>query len=200
MIDDTHGSGALGMDSSTETDKETRMSPEAVLEIISAETSDAALFPGSMREEWFFTYDLLMDQTTMSRFIKKMNVGKIVYLPHYRLSWPFYYPPQNSALPSLERTNHSEDVVWGIIFESKGKDFTELERFLRVPNRYHRSAIQVQDRGGRRFPAFTYVLTRQDDAPRKPSSVYRDKLIEIAADRQLPDEWLSILRGLEVEN
>ncbi|MBN2080999.1 gamma-glutamylcyclotransferase [bacterium] len=194
MTDEIQGSQSEG---NVET-AEARLSPEALLETLSAQTTEVALFPGSMREEWFFSYDVLMEQAAISRFIQKMNVCKVVSLPHYRLVWPFYYPPQGTALPSLERTNQSEDEVWGLIFSCRGKDFRDLERFLRVPNRYHRSAIQVQDRGGRRFPAFTYVLSRQDDVPSKPSAEYISKLIEVARERELPEAWLDQLAQVEV--
>ena len=176
----------------------TVLSPEAVLEDLGQQTNDVAMFPGSMRETWFFAYDMLLDQSTISRFVKKLNVGKIVSLPNYRLAWPYYFPPQSTALPSLERTNRDSDIVWGLIYDATGRDFAELERHLRVPNRYHRSAVFVIDRGGRRFPAFTYVLTLKDDVPGKPSADYRDRLVAAAAERSLPDEWLSQLRGLDI--
>lgn len=200
MTDDAQNSRMPEALETADAEAEPKLSPEAVLEVISAETSDAALFPGTMREQWFFAYDLLMEQATISRFILKMNVNKIVKLPHYRLEWPFYFPPLDTSLPTLERTNREEDEVWGLIYECRGKSFRELERFLRVPNRYHRAAVQVQDRGGRRFPAFTYVLTRRDEVPRKPSPEYRDRLVEIAAERELPTEWLAALRDVEVND
>jgi hypothetical protein len=199
-MDDAQNSRMPEVQESADADIEPKLSPEALLEVISAETSDAALFPGTMREQWFFTYDLLMDQATISRFILKMNVNKIVKLPHYRLDWPFFYPPLDTSLPSLIRTNREEDEVWGLIYECRGKDFRDLERFLRVPNRYHRAAVQVRDRGGRRFPAFTYVLTRSDEVPRKPSATFLDQLVEIAAERELPGEWLESLRAVEVQD
>lgn len=198
-MDDAQNSKLPEVQESTDAETEPSLSPEALLEVISAQTTDVALFPGSMREEWFFAYDTLMEQATISRFIRKMNINKIVKLPHYRLDWPFYFPPLKTSLPSLERTNREEDEVWGMIYECRGKDFRELERYLRVPHRYHRSAVQVQDRGGRRFPAFTYILTRRDEVPRRPSAEFRDRLVEIAAERELPTEWLSELREVEVD-
>ncbi len=172
-------------------------SPEAILELISQETADAALFPGSMREVWFFAYDLLMEQATISRFIKKMHIGRPVRLPHYKLEFPYYFPPQGTALPTLKRTNNENDEVWGFIYDAREKDFKELERYLRVPNRYHRSALQVQDRGGRRFPAFTYVLSIRDDVEHKPAPRYMEQLIAAATERKVPEEWLAKLRGWE---
>jgi len=198
-MDDAQKAGQPNTNDTPDADSEPRLSPEALLEVISAETSDVALWPGTMREQWFFAYDTLMEQAAISRFVRKMNVNKIVQLPHYKLVWPFYYPPLETSLPSLDRTNREEDLVWGMIYECRGKSFVELERFLRVPNRYRRASVQVQDRGGRRFPAFTYVLTRWDEVPRRPSGSYRDRLVEIAVERELPVEWLEQLRGIEVE-
>lgn len=198
MTDDTQAASTGEGSAEASSEAGSAISPETVLESLSQQASDVAMFPGSMRETWFFAYDVLLDQSTISRFVKKMNVGKIVSLPHYRLVWPYYHPPQNTALPTLERTNRDSDAVWGLIYDASDRDFQELERSLRVPNRYHRSAVQVVDRGGRRFPAFTFVLTLKDDVPGKPSAAYRDQLVAAAMDRSLPDEWLSQLRAMEV--
>ena len=59
--------------------------------------------------------------------------------------------------------------------------------------------FQVQDRGGRRIPAFTYVLTLHDDVHRPPAASYRDQLVAAACERKLPEEWLESLRNLKVE-
>jgi hypothetical protein len=173
-------------------------SPEAILETLSYEASDAALFPGSLREEYFFAYDLLLDPALISRHTKGLQVAKIVYVPNHRLVWPYFYPPMASALPSLERTNREGDTVWGILYDARKKNFGTLEQHLKVPNRYHRLAVNTIDRGGRRFPAFTYVLTPRDLVPGKPSTAYRDRLLAAAEARGLPEEWLASLRGEEV--
>lgn len=199
MIDDTRAADAGNASpDAAASEGGAVISPETLLEDLSQQADDAAMFPGSMRETWFFAYDLLLDQSTISRFVKKLSVGKIVSLQHYRLAWPYYFPPQETALPSLERTNREDDTVWGLIYDATGRDFQELERFLRVPKRYHRSAVQVRDRGDRLFPAFTYVLTLKDDVPGKPSADYRDRLVAAAAERSLPDEWLGRLRGMDI--
>jgi len=179
---------------------EGRATPEAILEHISQETSDAALFPGTMREVWYFAYDLMMEQATVSRFTKKMHIGKVVSLPHYKLEFAYHFPPQGTSLPTLTRTNNPDDVVWGFVYDAREKDFSEIERYLRTPHRYHRSAIQVQDRGGRRMPAFTYVLTLRDDVYRNPAKSYMDKVIAAGTERKLPKEWLDKLRDWETED
>ena len=175
-----------------------QMSPETLLETLSAQANEAAMFPGSLREEYFFAYDLLLDQSAVSRFVKGMQWAKNVSLPLHRLVWPYYYPPAGSALPSLLRTNRETDCVWGILYLATGRDFSKLARNLRTPNRYHRRGIICQDRGGRRFNAFTYVLTLQDDVMGKPSAAYMDNLIAAARERNLPEEWLEQLQAVEV--
>lgn len=174
------------------------LSPEALLETLSAQTSDVAMFPGSLRAEYFFAYDMLLDQATIARFTKGMQMSKIVSLTHHRLVWPYYSPPVGSALPSILRTNQEDDCVWGILYNARGKDLSALNTYLRVPNRYHRRGVITTDRGGRRFPAFTYVLSIHDDTLGKPSRDYLDRLLAAATERQLPDEWLAQLKALEV--
>jgi hypothetical protein len=174
-----------------------QMSPETLLETLGAQANDAAMWPGSLREDYFFAYDLLLDQSNVSRFVKGMPWAKNVYLPLHRLVWPYYHPPAGSALPSLLRTNREEDCVWGILYFATGRDLSLLARNLRTPNRYHRRGIITKDRGGRRFNAFTYVLTLQDDVMGKPSVSYKDRLIAAAEERKLPEEWLAELRAIE---
>lgn len=173
------------------------LSPETVLEELSFQASESALFPGSLREEYLFAYDLLLDQATVARFVKALQMVRIVRLPHHRLVWPYYYPPLGSALPSLLRTNRDDDSVWGVLYDARGKDFSALAQQLRVPNRYHRRAVITLDRGGRRFVAFTYVVTLHDPMMAQPSPDYLSQLVAAAAERGLPEEWLAALRATE---
>jgi hypothetical protein len=176
---------------------ESALSPESTLEALARQTNEAAIFPGSLREEYLFAYDLLLDQSTVGRFIKGPLAPRVVQLTNHKLVWPFYYHPAATALPSLLRTNLDEDAVWGVIYETKRKSLAPLEEYLRVPNRYHRRAVPVHDRGGRRFMAYAYVLSVQDPLPGKPSAEYRAKLAAAAAERSLPEEWLQTLQSLE---
>ncbi len=197
MIDnDNYPGGAPGSDDSDSADVEGQ-SPEALLAQLSQQASEAAMFPASTRTTHFFAYDTLLDQSTISRFVKGMLADKVVRLPHHKLIWPYYYPPRGTGLPSLARTNRPEDEVWGLLYDTRGKDFSELERYLRLPNRYHRVGVRPQDRGGRIFPAFTYILTIADDLPSKPSAQYRDELAAAALGRGLPEEWLERIKGME---
>jgi hypothetical protein len=174
------------------------VSPETLLETLGAQASEAALFPGSLREEFFFSYDLLLDQSTVSRFVKGMTVAHICVLRNHRLVWPYFYPPAGSCLPGLLRTNQDEDCVWGVLYRTAGKDLRALESYLRIPNRYHRRGVATMDRGGRRMAAFTYVLTLHDPVMGKPSKEYLERLVACATERGLPDEWLANLKALPV--
>lgn len=181
----------------TEQPGEAVLSPEAMLETLAHQANEAAIFPGSLREEYLFAYDLLLDQSTVGRFIKGPLAPRVVRLANHRLVWPYYYPPAGTALPTLLRTNRDEDAVWGVVYETKRKDMKALEEYLRVPNRYHRRAVPVHDRGGRRIMAFAYVLSVQDPLPSKPSADFREKLAAAATERSLPEEWLAMLQALE---
>lgn len=194
MIDD-QGSAEPGDAPASE--QEPASSPEAALQDMGAPVVETSLLPISTREFWFFVYDNLLSQSAVSRFTKGMHTGKIVSLPNYKLVWPYFHLPTQTALPSLERTNDAKDVVWGWLYDARGVDFSALDRQRRIPNRYHHSQVRVLDRGGRRFPAFTYVLTLQDETPGIPSKDYRDQLVAAATERNLPEEWLKQLRNIE---
>jgi hypothetical protein len=190
------GAGAEQPEESTEG----VLSPDALLEMLSLQASEAALFPGSLREEYLFAYDLLLDQAQVSRYVKALQAVKIARLPHHRLVWPYYYRPLGTALPSLLRTNRDDDHVWGLLYDARQKDFRALEKALRTPNRYHRRAVGVQDRGGRRYTAFTYMLTLRDPVMSKPSASYLEQLVACATERALPAEWLDALKSVPVSD
>lgn len=175
-------------------------SPEATLERIQGHVEGETILPGSTRKSWLFTYDTLMNPVVLNRYVKGVVPGKVVNLPSFRLTWPFNYPPQGTALPSLERQDGpAAGGVWGLIYDITKKDLTQLERYLRVPNRYHQRALNVVDRGGSKLPAVTYVLSASGGSPLAPSAAYRDELLAAARERELPGEWVSYLEGLTVE-
>lgn len=173
-------------------------SSSELLEQISAPISEETILPGSQRKSWLFTYDHLMHPSLLLRYVKGIVPGKVVRLPSFRLVWPFYYPPQESALPSLERVEAPQpgEGVWGIIYETTKKDLSQLERHLKVPNRYHARMVKAVDRGGEITPASTYVLSVSGGEPLAPSAAYRDELAGIARERGLPEEWIAELEKL----
>jgi hypothetical protein len=174
-------------------------SPEATLERIQGPVEGDTILPGSVRKVWLFTYDVLMNPAVLSRYVKGVVPGKVVNLPSFRLTWPFYYPPQETALPSLERQEGpTQGGVWGVIYDVTKKDLTGLERYLHAPHRYHQRALNVVDRGDFRYPAVGYVLSVSGGSPLAPSAAYRDELLTVARDRTLPEEWLGYLEELKV--
>jgi hypothetical protein len=173
-------------------------SPESALEQIQAPVHGEAILPGSHRKTWLFTYDTLMNPAVLTRFVKGIVPGKVVQLPSFRLVWPFNYPPQGTALPSIERHDGTGEGpgVWGVIYDVTKKDLTQLERYLHVPNRYHQRALNVIDRGDFRLPAVTYVLSVSGGSPLVPSATYREELLAGARTYDLPPDWLGYLEGL----
>ena len=83
-----------------------------------------------------------------------------------------------------------------LLYDARGVKFDKLDAHLRCPDRYHRRAVQVLDRGERRFSAFTYVLTVSDDKHNKPSADYLKHLVDTAKTRGLPDDWIDSLSAL----
>ena len=175
-------------------------SPETALEQIQGAVHGETILPSSNRKTWLFTYDALMNPATLSRFVKGIVPGKVVSLPSFRLVWPFHYPPQGTALPSIERSDGADGPgVWGVIYDITKKDLTLLERYLNVPNRYHQRGMNVVDRGEFRLPAITYILTATGGSPLAPSTAYRDTLVATSREYGLPEEWSTYLEGLKVE-
>jgi hypothetical protein len=158
-----------------------------------------SLIPGQTRKSWLFVYDGFINPALFNRYVKGIVPGKVVSIPSFRLTFPFYYPPANSALASIERDPAAGLGVWGVIYDVTKKDLTQLERYLHVPQRYHPRQVMVVDRGGFRLPATTYVLSVTGGSPLAPSAAYRDELLTSAMDRGFPDEWLGYLQSLSTE-
>lgn len=171
------------------------VSPEAALEALSQDVDNAVLHSIRTRKTWYFAYDLMLDQTVASRYVRGLKPGKVVRLPNHKLSFPYFYPPEGTSLASVARTNDDSDEVWGYLYEANEVDFKRLERHLKVPNRYFRKSLHVMDRGGRIMPAFTYTLVLADDEPQKPSEEYISQLAAAAKERGLPDKYIASLGG-----
>jgi hypothetical protein len=176
---------------------QTGSAPEQVLDVLQ-NVPEGALFWDDLESPlYLFAYDHLMDQAYISRFVRGLRPAKQVRLPHHRLCWPYYFPPQATAVPALERTNREEDEVWGILYQANHVDLSRLEEHMRVPNRYYRKSVIVMDRGDRRLAAFCYTLNHEPQDAGKPSPAYIQRLVEAAVVRSLPAEWISKLGAIE---
>lgn len=168
--------------------------PESAMGDLAGTAEETLLLPKSGKIPYFFAYDHHMDQAVVARYVKGLIPAKVVRASNYRIVWPWFYPPEGTALPSLQRSAGSD--VWGLLYDARGVDFAKLDTHLNCPNRYHRRAVQVLDRGDRRFSAFTYVLSVAEEGTHKPSEAYLTHLVETAESRGLPGEWLEKLKGL----
>jgi hypothetical protein len=173
--------------------------PEQVLDTLENIPEGELFWDDYVDPLYMFAFDHLMDQAYVSRFVRGLRPAKLVHLPHHRLCWPYYYPPQETAVPSLERTNDEEDRVWGILYQANKVDLSRLEEHLRVPNRYYRKSVIVMDRGGRRISAFSYALNQEATDSYKPSPAYLQRLVEAAEGRNLPGEWVAQLKSTTTE-
>jgi len=172
----------------------TKPSPESAMGDLAGSDAETLLLPKSAKMPYFFAYDSMMDQAIVARYVKGLIPAKVGRASNYRVAWPYFYPPDNTVLPSLQRSSSSS--VWGLLYEARGVDFTKLDKHLNCPNRYHRRALQVLDRGERRFSAFTYVLTLNENETRKPAPEYLQHLIATARTRGLPEDWIAELEQL----
>lgn len=193
MTDETtQQSGAAVADKET-----TGTAPEQLLDQLQHLPEGALFWDDLENPLYLFAFDHLMDQAYISRFVRGLRPSKQVRLPHHRLCWPYYFPPQGTTVPALERTNGEDDAVWGILYQANRVDFSQLEEHLRVPNRYYRKSLIVMDRGDRRMAAFCYALNQEPQNAGKPSAAYLGRLIEAAKTRNLPEDWIRLLEAIE---
>jgi gamma-glutamylcyclotransferase (GGCT)/AIG2-like uncharacterized protein YtfP len=183
----------------TETDVAVDDPQEALAELtkLTEQPDEDSFLPGDVRSDQLFVYDELLHPTVISRYLEHPRQRIICCMPMHRLIFPKFFPPKNSGLSSVVRSRTREDAVWGVTFDLANQDLKRLDRYKGVPNRYHLRAVVVQDRGGLKSVAMTYVISAPDKEPSKPSQEMRDTIVDGAFKRKLPEKYIESLRELE---
>ncbi len=187
----------------TEESVSTEIKPEEILEQIiksdaeAREHEEESIMPSSTSKKRLFIYDELLYTTILKRYLDKPHMEMRVRATRWRLNFPKFFPPINSGLPSIERTENSEGEVWGITIDISNQDLSKLNRYKGAPNRYHMRNIWVMDRGGLRYPAMCYVVSVPDEKPSKPSVEMLNSIIVGAKERRLPASYIEFLQSLE---
>lgn len=156
-----------------------------------------SLLPASLKVDRLFIYDELLDFEIIKRYLNNPRQEFLCYMQVHRVWFPKYFLPKNTGLASIERTPNSSDVVWGVTINITGQDLTRLERYKGAPNRCHIRNVVVFDRGERRYPAKTFVVSVPDPEPSKPSKEYLSLMVEGARGRGLPGDYVKSLEAFE---
>jgi len=166
-----------------------------LLEIDEEADTDAFLAPpGEVLR--LFVYDELLMSEILKRYLDKPHLEMIAQMQRHRLVFPKYFPPRKTGLPSIVRSLDREDVVWGITIDVTGQDVSRLDHYKRIPNRYHRRSVDIQDRGGLKYAAFTYAISYPDKEPSKPSAEIKGQMLAGARERNLPADYIAFLESI----
>jgi len=135
----------------------------------------------------YFAYGSNMNHVQMktrcpgSRFITK------VFLDGYKFVYDGYTTIRNGAvanvIPSIG------EIVWGGLFEINQDNLFALDCYEGYPTIYQRKELEVKDDNGKRYQAIVYLRNKKQIG--KPSSEYRNLIIQGARDCELPDKYIN---------
>ena len=178
--------------------------PDRVLEELlkseesAREKEQESIMPVHAAKKRLFVFDELLRPSILGRYLSKPHMEMIVKLVGFRLCFPKYFAPRKTGLASIERTNDSNDIVWGVTIDITNQDLTDLNRYKGAPDRYYLKSIWIKDRGDLRYPAVCYVVTVPDKEPSRPSKELLDDIVQGAIERMLPTEYVHFLRSIPV--
>ena len=119
----------------------------------------------------------------------------IASVSHYALTFSRWSRAWNSGTADIIPQKGSE--VWGVLYDLTLENLRRVDTFADYPHSYERLDILVHQQG-EVFPALTYVAIRQGIFA--PSKAYLDKMISGATKSNIPESYLSFLRGIKVND
>jgi hypothetical protein len=162
-----------------------------------AKPKGKAFMPGKEQVDRLFVFDELLCPEVAKRYLHLPRQDMLCYIPAHKLIFPKFFAPKGTGLPSIERVSDPAVALWGVTLDITGQDISRLEFYKGAPNRCHLRSVVVCDRGGRKYPARTYVVSVPDEEMSKPSKEFRSIIVEGARTRCLPEEHVSMLEALE---
>jgi len=150
----------------------------------------------------YFAYGSNLDLLQMAQRCPNAKVIGPAQLTNHRLCFPRSSPVRGCAVASIEP--HEGHVIWGVIYELDADDLHRLDSRegydpvnLAGVNRYEREEIVVAHKQGEKVDAVVYIAVPEDD-PGRPSSGYMRHIIEGAVAHSFPDDYIEMLRAVEV--
>jgi hypothetical protein len=162
-----------------------------------AKPKGKAFMPGKEQVDRLFIFDELLDPAIAKRYLHLPRQEMLCYIPSHKIIFPKFFAPKATGLPSIERVADPAAALWGVTLDITGQDISRLELYKGAPNRCHLRSVVVCDRGGRKYPARTYVVSVPDEEMSKPSKEFRSIIVEGARTRCLPEDHIKMLEALE---
>ncbi len=143
----------------------------------------------------YFAYGSNMEPTQMQARCPGSTSLGIACLSHYTLIFTRWSRSWNSGTADIMPEKGGE--VWGVIYDLTPDHLRRMDTFADYPNSYVRLDVPVT-LSGEVLPVFTYVAVRQGVFA--PSKEYLDKMISGAVANNIPESYLTFLRGIETHD
>ena len=146
---------------------------------------------------WYFAYGSNLDSGTFEGRRRMQPLShRVARLDGYRLVFDLPIGKGERAVANLAAA--PLDSVHGVAYQLSEGNADRLDRTEGVPHGvYDRLPVELFDRLGRRFEAFTYG-SRHRRAGRKPSARYMGLILSGARRYRLPDPYIEFLEAFEL--
>jgi len=116
-------------------------------------------------------------------------------LHHHKLDFNHKSKRWGGAVATIEEEEGNE--VWGVLWQLSIDDLPKLDKQEGVPKLYRRKEVEVDIEGSGLTKAVTYQLTVPKLDDRRPSKIYRQVILNGAAEHSLPDHYRKKLEDIE---
>ena len=119
----------------------------------------------------------------------------IAKLSEHKLDFNYFSQRWQGAAATV--IPHTEDHVWGVLWELDQEHEASLDRQEGVPSVYNRKQVEVECGDGARVTALTYFLIKPEEQDKRPSGVYKDVIVRGAEEHGIPPYYIDRLRSVE---
>ena len=145
--------------------------------------------------EKYFAYG---SNLSFIRFLSRCPSAKIIskaILKGYKLIFPLYDLNWKGGVAGISQDNSNH--VEGVIYEISYEDLKKLDTFEDVhKGDYYRKILPVILPDRTVINSWIYIANKMDGAPYKPSSEYKNTIINGAVEQQLSDEYIEMLKNI----
>ncbi|HMA65594.1 MAG TPA: gamma-glutamylcyclotransferase family protein [Chitinispirillaceae bacterium] len=150
------------------------------------------------RTRLVFAYGSDMDFNQIKSRCSKPSIVTIGYLPDYELAFFGYTPVWDGAMETFVMCKGK--TLWGVLYEIPFHDCDDLDywydaRFDGTGNYFH-FPCTIYDVSGNPYYAYLYKKDI-NGIPQKPSTPYRDMIVNAASFHKLPPYYICHLENID---
>jgi gamma-glutamylcyclotransferase (GGCT)/AIG2-like uncharacterized protein YtfP len=147
--------------------------------------------PGTVRTVRFFAVGTNMDEDRLRTWVPAARRLTIASLRGFTLRW--HKRSAAGGKLAAHRTDHPDDVVWGVVYEVDGLDWQRIDEGQRAAG-YREERVTVVGPDGAEHDASVYVARAEMiDGSMMPTRSYRDPIVDAARGNGLPAAYVEEL-------